>query len=134
MTRLALWGLLCLAVSSGFFLSALQIYLRRKRFLVTSQPAAGTITEVRIRGVGRNAMSFPVFEFSTPEDTLQQAESLTGTGLQSFKVGEAVAVRYDPRDPSRAEVDSFAVLWGLALLRAGFALLFLIMGIVGLTL
>ncbi len=47
-------------------------------------------------------------------------------GFQGFEVGEAVAVRYDP-----AEVDSFAVLWGLALLRAGFAVLFLLMGLVG---
>lgn len=134
MDRFAIWAFLCLAVSGGFFLSALQIYLRSKRFLATSQAAAGTVIEVRIRGVGRNAMSFPVFEFRTVEGTLQQAESLMGTGLQRFEVGEAVAVRYDPRDPGRAEVDSFAVLWGLALLRAGFGLLFLIMGVVGLVL
>lgn len=134
MLHFKLWGLLCLAVSFGFFLSALQIYLRRKRFLADAQPASGTVVEVRVRGVGRNAMSFPVFEFRTAEGTLQQAESLQGTGLQSFKVGEAVAVRYDPRDPGKAEVDSFAVLWGLALLRAGFGLVFLILGIAGLVL
>jgi hypothetical protein len=133
MDRLALWGALCLAVSGGFLLSALQIYLRRKRFLADSQPAAGTVIEVRVRGAGRNAMSFPVFEFRTAEGAVQRAESL-GTGLQRFEVGQAVAVRYDPRDPGRAEVDSFAVLWGLALLRAGFALLFLIMGVVGIAL
>lgn len=134
MLHFKLWGLLCLAVSCGFLLSALQIYLRRKRFLATSQPAAGTVTEVRIRGVGRNAMSFPVLEFRTAEGALQKAESLQGTGLRSFQVGETVAVRYDPRDPGKAEVDSFAVLWGLALLRAGFGLIFLIMGVVGLVL
>jgi Protein of unknown function (DUF3592) len=134
MDRLNLWGALCLAVSGGFLLSALWIYLQRKRFLATSQPAAGTVLEIRVRGVGRNAMSFPVFEFRTAEGAVQRAESLMGTGLQRFEVGQAVPVRYDPRDPDRAEVDSFAVLWGLALLRAGFALLFLIMGIIGLAL
>lgn len=134
MDPLTLWGLLCLAVSGGFLLSALRIYLHRKRFLATSQPAAGTVVEVHIRGVGRNAMSLPVFEFRTAEGAVQRAESLMGTGFQRFEAGEAVAVRYDPRDPGRAEVDSFAMLWGTALLRAGFALLFLIMGIVGLAL
>lgn len=134
MDRLAVWGALCLAVSGNFLLSALQIYLRRKRFLASSQPAAGTVVEVRIRGVGRNAMSFPVFEFRTAEGAVQRAESLMGTGFQRFEAGQAVAVRYDPRDSGRAEVDSFAMLWGTALLRAGFALLFLIMGIVGLAL
>lgn len=134
MNPLTLWGTLCLAVSGGFLLSALRIYLRRKRFLASSQPAAGTVVEVRVRGVGRNAMSFPVFEFRTAGGAVQRAESLMGTGLQRFEVGEAVAVRYDPHEPGRAEVDSFAMLWGTALLRAGFALLFLILGIIGLAL
>ena len=134
MDPLTLWGLLCLAVSGGFLLSALWIYLHRKRFLATSRPAAGTVVEVHVRGAGRNAMSFPVFELRTAEGMVQRAESLMGTGFQRFEVGQAVAVRYDPRDPGRAEVDSFAMLWGTALLRAGFALLFLIMGIVGLAL
>lgn len=134
MNCLNLWSVMCLAVSGGFLLSALRIYLVRRRFLADAQPAAGTVVEVEVRGVGRNAMSFPIFEFLTAEGTVQRAESLMGSGLQSFEVGEAVAVRYDPHDPGRAEVDSFAVLWGLALLRAGFGLLFLILGIVGLAL
>jgi hypothetical protein len=132
MDRLAAWGAMCLAVSCGFLLSALQIYLRRRRFLAEAQPAAGTVVEVRVRGIGRNAMIFPVLEFRTAEGAVHRAESMMGTGLQRFEEGQAVAVRYDPRDPGKAEVDSFAVLWGLALLRAGFALLFLIMGVVGL--
>jgi hypothetical protein len=134
MDRLNLWGILCLAVSCGFLLSASRIYLGRRRFLANAQPAAGTVVEVQVRGVGRNAMSFPVFEFCTAEGAAQRSESLMGTGFQRFEVGEAVAVRYDPRDPGRAEVDSFAMLWGLALLRAGFGLLFLILGVVGLVL
>jgi hypothetical protein len=134
MNRLPIWAILCLAISGGFLFSALRIYRSRKRFLADAQPASGTVIEIRIRGIGREAMSFPVFEFRTAEGTLQQAESLMGTGLQRFVVGESVAVLYDPRDPGRAEVDSFAVLWGLALLRAGFGLLFLIMGVLGLVL
>jgi Protein of unknown function (DUF3592) len=134
MDRLALWGLMCLAVSGGFLLAALRVYLSRKRFLAISRSAAGTVIEVHVRGVGRNAMSFPVFEFRTADGMVQRAESLMGTGLQRFEVGQAVAVRYDPRDPGRAEIDSFAMLWGTALLWCGFALLFLIMGIVGLAL
>jgi Protein of unknown function (DUF3592) len=134
MDRFDIWGVACILVACGFLLSALRIYTRRRKFLAAAEPAAGTVIEVHVRGVGRNAVSFPVFEFRTSEGTVQRAESLLGTGLQSFQVGEAVAVRYDPADPSQAEVDTFAVLWGLALLRAGFALVFLVMGIVGLLL
>lgn len=134
MERFTIWGLMCILVSCGFFTSALRIYLRRKRFLAGAEAAAGTVVEVRVRGIGRNAMNFPVFEFRTASGAVQRAESMMGSGLQGFQVGEAVAVRYDPGNPSRAEVDSFAVLWGLALLRAGFAVLFLLMGAIGLLL
>ena len=132
MDRLTVWGLMCIFAGCCFLASAFQIYLRRRRFLAGSEAAAGTVVEVLVRGVGRNAVTVPVFEFRTAEGVAQRAESLMGTGFQSFEIGEAVAVRYDPRDPRRAEVDSFAVLWGLALLRTGFAVLFLIMGLAGL--
>lgn len=134
MDRFDIWGVACILVACGFLVSALRIYTKRKKFLATAEPAAGTVIEVRVRGVGRNAVSFPVFEFRTSEGTVQRAESMMGTGLQGFQVGEAVAVRYDPADPSKAEVDTFAVLWGLVLLRAGFALIFLVMGAIGLAL
>ena len=134
MDRLTVWGWMCIAVSCGFLVSALRIYLDRKRFLAVAEPAAGTVVEVRVRGIGRNAVSVPVFEFRTAHGVTQRAESLQGSGFQGFEVGQEVAVRYDPSDPSKAEVDSFAVLWGLALLRAGFALLFLLMGLAGLLL
>lgn len=134
MDRLAVWGVMCILAGCGFLASALQIYVRRKRFLAGSEAAAGTVVEVLVRGVGRNAVTVPVFEFRTAEGAAQRAESLMGTGFQRFETGETVAVRYDPRDPSRAEIDSFAMLWGLALLRTGFAVLFLIMGLAGLLL
>ena len=51
------------------------------------------------------------------------------TSMQAFRVGETVAVKYDPSDPTIAEVDSFATLWGLVLLRSGFGAVFLIMGL-----
>ena len=134
MDRFTVWGVTCLLVGCGFAVNALHIYRQRRRFLATAEPAAGTVVEVHVRGVGRNRVSVPVLEFRAADGTVQRAESLMGSGFRGFAVGEAVAVRYDPADPSRAEVDSFAVLWGLALLRAGFTVIFLLMGVVGLVL
>ena len=65
---------------------------------------------------------------------MQRAESWMGSGFQRFEAGQAVPVRYDPADPGRAEVDTFAVMWGLALLRASYGLLFLLLGSVALVL
>lgn len=131
MDRFAVWGILCIAVGCGFLASALRIYRLRKRFLARSETAAGMVVEVRSRGIGRNAVSVPVFEFKTAGGSLHRAESLMGSGFRAFQVGEAVAVRYDPGDPSQAEADSFAVLWGLALLRTGYGALFLLLGAIG---
>jgi hypothetical protein len=121
------WGLICIAVGCGFLASALRIYLARKKFLAISQTAAGTVVEVRVRGLGRNAVSVPLLEFRGPGGQVQRTESWMGSGFQRFEVGQAVPVRYDPADPGRAEVDTFAVLWGLVLLRTGYGLLFLLM-------
>lgn len=132
MDRFAVWGLICVAVGCGFFVSALRIYLARRKFLATAQAAAGTVVEVRVRGTGRNAVGVPVLEFRETGGEAHRAESWMGSGFQRFAAGQAVPVRYDPADPSRAEVDTFAVLWGLALLRAGYGLLFLLMGCVAL--
>ena len=134
MDRFAVWGVICILVGCGFAVSAVRIYVRRKRFLANAQAADGTVVEVQVEGIGRNAVSVPVLEFRTAGSEVQRARSLMGSGFQGFEVGQAVKVRYDPADPSRAEVDSFAVLWGLVLLRAGYAALFIIMGSVGLLL
>lgn len=128
------WGLVCIAVGCGFLVSALRIWLARRKFLATAQPAAGTVIEARVRGVGRNAESVPFFEFRTAAGEVRRAESLMGSGFQGFGAGQTIPVRYDPVNPDRAEVDTFAVLWGLALLRAGYALLFVLMGTIALVL
>ena len=128
MEPFAVWGLICIAVGCGFLATALRIYLARKRFLATALAAPGTVVEVRIRGVGRNAESVPTLEFPLPGGRVQRTESWMGSGFQGFAVGQAVPVRYDPADPGRAEVDTFAVLWGLAVLRTGYGVAFLIMG------
>jgi hypothetical protein len=132
MSGFDVWGLICIAVGCGFLATALRIYLARKRFLARAEAATGTVIEARTRGVGRNIESVPLFELRTASGEVQRTESLMGSGFQRFEAGQAVPVRYDPADPARAEVDTFAVMWGLALLRAGYALLFLLMGSVAL--
>ena len=132
MGRFTIWGLICIGVGCGFVVSALRICLARRRFLATAQAAAGTVVEVRVRGIGRNAVSVPVLEFRRPGDQAQRAESWMGSGFQRFAAGQTVPVRYDPADPGKAEVDTFAVMWGLALLRTGYGALFLLMGAVAL--
>lgn len=126
------WGVMCLVVSGLFFFNAWSIVRRRRRFLAVAQPAQGTVVEIQIEGVGKNRLAFPIFEYAASGEQ-RRAKSLMGTGFQSFTVGEQVPVLYDPADPGRAEVNTRAVLWGTAMLRSGFGVAFLLMGLVGLT-
>jgi len=130
MDRFDFIGLANLAVGCAFLVSALRIYLARKKFLATAQNATGTVIEIRKQYFGRNTISIPLLEFPVPENRAHRAESWMGSGFGGFTVGQTVPVRYDPANPSRAEVDTFAVMWGRALLRAGYALFFLGLGAV----
>ncbi len=132
MPRFAVWGLICLLVSGAFFVNAATIDLKRRRFLAGAQRAVGAVVDLRFQGTGRNVVSIPTLEFRTAAGALQRTESLMATGFQRFQPGDAVTVWYDPRDPARADVATFAALWGTALLRTGFGVVFLLMGVVGL--
>jgi hypothetical protein len=99
------------------------------RFLRTALSAQATIVAVRVDGVGRNAVTVPTFEFKTADGSVQRAESLQPSGFAGASVGRTLAIRYDPAQPSRADLDTFGALWGLALLHAAFGGLFVAMGL-----
>jgi hypothetical protein len=65
------WGLICIAVGCGFLASVLWVYLARKNFLATSQAVAGTVVEVHVRGIGRNAVGVPPSSSENPEGRAQ---------------------------------------------------------------
>jgi hypothetical protein len=88
--------------------------LRHER-RATDARAATTGVVVRLeetvgaQGEGRGYA--PVVRFTS--DRGQQIEfiSAVSTNPAAYKVGDKVAVRYDPRQPGNAEVDTFASRW-----------------------
>lgn len=123
------WGTICLGVGAGFLYNARRLRRDRVRFLRTAVRTRATVTAVRTVGVGRNAVAIPVFEFATAGRTLQRAESVQPSGFTGAAVGQTVAILYDPAQPSRADIDTFRAIWGLALLRAAFGTLFALVGL-----
>ena len=65
---------------------------------------------------GSKGSSFPVVEFQTEDEQRITFKSRMGSSPPSFRVGEAVAVLYDPLDPQRASIQSFGQLWGPSIL------------------
>jgi hypothetical protein len=119
MDRFDIWGLICIVVGCGFLVSALGIYLARRKFLCNGADCR------RHGGRGPDPRHRAEHGQRGPGGQVQRTESWMGSGFQRFEAGQAVQVRFDPSNPVRPEVDTFAVLWGLALLRAGYGLLFL---------
>lgn len=123
------WGAMCLLAGGAFLINALRLRRERLAFLATAARTAARVVAVRIEGAGRNRVAVPTFEFEASGRT-QRAESLQPSGFAAATEGQMVGILYDPARPARADLDTFGALWGLALLRAGFGGLFVLMGLV----
>jgi hypothetical protein len=108
-----------------------------KRFLDGSVAAQGTVTGlVPVASASRSKNSSPktsyagAFSFTAADGMSYSVTSSTSSNPPEFKVGEAVAVRYDPRYPSQARIDSVRQVWGAPLVVGGMGTVFLAMAFV----
>src|ERR1700687_621063 len=91
----------------------------------------------RVFNAGSAGVYCPVVECTTANGQRVRFESQFGTMPAAHRVGQSIAVRYDPSDPQKAEVDSATANWfapgcmiamGLGFL--GMGIVFLVIGIV----
>lgn len=109
------------------------------QFRARSIPARGTIVDEDggwRRGGGRSYA--PVFEYTDADGQRHRARATVSSNPPAYDVGDAVTVRYDPRHPADARLDSFLENWfvatllgGLGLVFAGVAAGFVVTGVVG---
>lgn len=95
------------------------------RFVNRAATANGTITGFAAsRGNSRSTTYAPEVRFRAPSGRMIRFRSQLSTNILSYKIGDNVAVRYDPADPHRAEIDAFMPLLGntiiILLIGAGF--------------
>jgi len=79
---------------------------------------------------GQTSVSYyPVVEFATQAGEKHRFTGSTGSGTADYEAGAKVSVRYDPRNPSSAQITDFAQFW-LGPLGVGlFGFLFLVAGV-----
>jgi hypothetical protein len=119
------------ALTSVILLGAgVYTYNQTKKFLENSMMAQGVVvglaSQSSSRGPGQTHC--PIIRFQT-----HQGETITARGSlcsspPSYKKGEKVTVRYDPKDPPNISIDSFFELWFLPLILSGIGA---VMGAVG---
>jgi hypothetical protein len=136
---LLLVGVLFTLIGVGVLIGGAVTAIKQSRQSAGRKAATGKVVGLvkRVFTAGSAGVYCPVVEFATASGEVVRFESDFGTMPASHRVGQSIAVRYDPIDPQKAEVDSATARWlapgcmilmGLGFL--GMGLLFTVMGIV----
>lgn len=70
----------------------------------------------------------PILEFRTARGQRIRIEGKISVSPSPYRVGERIAVFFDPAEPEEALIDAFAERWFLPLLFGGFGTIFLVVG------
>lgn len=119
------------AIGTALFVVAGRHFVRKLAFVRNSAAAAGVIIALREERDGSETLrfSYPRVRFQTTSGRDVTFESAMAGSGKAWYVGEPVSVRYRPDRPDIAEFDSFAALWGAAILFATLGSVFLGVGI-----
>jgi hypothetical protein len=105
-------------------------YHHTKKFLENSVVAKGTVVDLAPRSSSSSSgrTYAPVVRFKTDRGETITAHGSLASSPPSYKRGEEVRVRYDPKNPHDISIDSFFELWFLPLILLGIGTVF---GMVG---
>jgi hypothetical protein len=128
------------AVGVGLLIGAGVAATLTVQFRARSVEASGKIVDQtdgsRSSGGGRSYA--PVFEFIDADGQRHRVRANVSSNPPAYDVGDAVTVRYDPRRPEHARIDSFLENWfvatllgGLGVVFAGIAAGFVVSGVAG---
>lgn len=88
--------------------------------------AAGVITGSRmyVGGMEPDTLLYPTVRYTTAEGTVHEVASQIGDNMTYYRPGRTMPVRYDPAEPTRMVLDTFAQNGSLAVLVGVLLLLF----------
>lgn len=100
-------------------------YRSQRRFLSRSLKTIAVVQSLRAeRFQTGGTMYFPIIQFKTSAGVDVTTEC--NTTQSEIRVGQQVAVLYDPNDPNKVEIDAFWSHWAVAFIALSFAVLLLI--------
>ena len=104
--RLILGGLALLLLASGLILGVRGVIL-----VTTESSANATVVAVLSTQVGQGMAYITTFEFSVGDKTYDIKSVPQGGTRPTYRTGQVVPVRYDPANPSHAQLAGFRELW-----------------------
>ena len=105
------------------------IFLRRFRFLRTTYSTSGMVEKVTLMHLVDGHAYQPKITFTTQTGEKVVLTSMGMSNPPQFQVGQEVPVVYDPHDPRRARLRSFAGLWFKSLFFGGLGSLFFLIAL-----
>jgi hypothetical protein len=131
MGALLLIGVLFALIGVAVLISGAVAAVKQVRKSGRGVATTGTVVDLvkRVFNPGSSGVYCPVVEF-TASGRPVRFESQFGTMPASHRVGQSIAIRYDPADPLKAEVDSATANWFVPGCTIAMGLLFLVMGLV----
>ena len=100
-------------IAIGCLWAGVSALVTQRRTRAASASAVGVVVELQkqVANPGSGGVYCPTIEFSTPSGEIVRFDSSYGTMPASHKVGQAVKVLYDPKEPHTAEIDSGLSNW-----------------------
>jgi hypothetical protein len=110
-----------------FILLGMVFAVRTALFLGTAQPTTGTIVELIERKSDDGDILFaPVYTFVDTTGRTNRVISSSASYPPVGLVGDQIPVLFNPKNPSRAELDRFFDLWGFTAIGGGLGILYLV--------
>ncbi len=105
-------------------------YHRTKKFLENSAAAKGTVVDLAPRSSRSGGPTYaPVVRFKTERGETITTYGSLASSPPSYRRGEEVTVRYDPKNPCEVSIDSFFELWFLTMILLGIGAVFGMVGV-----
>ena len=107
------------------------VFNHTSAFLERSVTTDGTVIAFEQRLSSSDStvtLNYPVVSFQDDSGNAHQFESSFGSAPPKYKVGETVAIRFDPEAPEIAKIDGFVSNWLAVIVLSSLGILFLIAG------
>lgn len=107
---------------------------KTRAFLGIARRTPGRVVELAEGSGNKGPVYYPIIEFRVGVEAPRRFRSDVGSRPASHAVGDEVTVLWDPNDPESPQIQSFATVWGMAVLMGIMGAVFLIAGVLLLTL
>ena len=124
-----LFGLGFALIGCGLLVGALLSYRSTAAFLSTAMPATGEVIGYDRRADSEGAITYyPVITFAPAGDDEIEFTASTGSSNRPYAIGASVPLRYDPKLPFNAAIDTPADIWLVTGVLGGLGVVFVLVG------